>query len=780
MVWQFTRFLVEKAQGVRSSIRDRLRTFHKAVGSWIVINRAKSRLNINYHLIRLRNFIVKYIILISAIILTFSIIMSFILEYYFHIDIESILAKSNQIDSMLIGTGSALIGASAIAFSLIMFSLQINIERMPHGMFFRFSRDVRIVTYFIISIIFSIVICTLPIWIEFYGNISVSLLSAFWCIAGVFIAILMAYRRSLFLVNPVMQLNLVLLDVKKDFQRWSHFAEVAGPLIAQNNDNDEASSARSQFDSARMTYFQLNRHWTQRGLQAISHAISYAQRYSEHRDYSVAKTSLDVIVAINSIYIKAKGKTFFANSLIIDNPLVTDILINQTLEQLRQSFQVARARRDETAIEQIFQTFETLFYQYTKIDYSSNTQELTHANLATGYLSNAAESVITAESPDVLMGALRGLGNCAVHLVNIRHANSSVFILSKIMTIGMSGIVKKDHMPVSLAAVEQSARLTMALLCSSDRNLGFALRQTRSEIFAFARIVLQTPDAPMQMNHSNYLGSYFSSTKTEALKPALIAIVNQIAKGDVEKETAACLIGNIEDWADGLYEPSKELLLLAIKKRVHFTFDIVHWIVDVADILLALACNDDACPEYARDKLQRHATWMIATLSWIEKDEETITFLGNYEWEEKIFEAALAGRNRNCPEYEKQAFDLLLQWAYVGGRYQTGWDHLEQSLYGLTVLAIAADDGSRRDDVIRTNIVEWRDGDAPISEEIRARTARSIRERAQDLYRRGHWSRRIEVALSELPVETLQPFLTEIADLLSPETRGEEVRRFPI
>ena len=39
--------------------------------------------------------------------------------------------------SLLLATGSALIGAAAIATSLVLFAMQVNVERMPHGLFRR-------------------------------------------------------------------------------------------------------------------------------------------------------------------------------------------------------------------------------------------------------------------------------------------------------------------------------------------------------------------------------------------------------------------------------------------------------------------------------------------------------------------------------------------------------------------------------------------------------------------------------------------------------------------
>jgi hypothetical protein len=54
------------------------------------------------------------------------------------------LLKDNLIDplrALLVNLGGPLIGAAAIVTSLVMFAMQINIERMPHGLFRRLSSD---------------------------------------------------------------------------------------------------------------------------------------------------------------------------------------------------------------------------------------------------------------------------------------------------------------------------------------------------------------------------------------------------------------------------------------------------------------------------------------------------------------------------------------------------------------------------------------------------------------------------------------------------------------
>jgi hypothetical protein len=49
---------------------------------------------------------------------------------------------------------------------------------------------------------------------------------------------------------------------------------------------------------------------------------------------------LRAVVDINAIYIQAKGKTFFANNILLDNPFVTDGFINESLEHLRQNVRI--------------------------------------------------------------------------------------------------------------------------------------------------------------------------------------------------------------------------------------------------------------------------------------------------------------------------------------------------------------------------------------------------------------------------------------------------------
>ena len=49
---------------------------------------------------------------------------------------------------LILNAGTALIGAAAIVTSLVLFAMQVNIERMPHGLFRRLSADLKLLGAF--------------------------------------------------------------------------------------------------------------------------------------------------------------------------------------------------------------------------------------------------------------------------------------------------------------------------------------------------------------------------------------------------------------------------------------------------------------------------------------------------------------------------------------------------------------------------------------------------------------------------------------------------------
>lgn len=498
--------------------------------------------------------------------------------------------------------------------------------------------------------------------------------------------------------------------------------------------------------------------------------MSFARRYAEQGDYEVSGAALNSVVGINAAYIDSKGKTFYANSPFVENPFSSDGFINDTLEHLRQNVQSGIARRDEQQIEQTLQAMAALVRAYLGIDYSSPYASKSHAQLAAGYLASAVQAVVPHGMADVLLEGQRLMGQSAQYLLVHGDPNDIATLSEKIALIACTGCAKEDYRPVTMEGMTQLANLTFDLLRSGSRDIHFAVGEIRRDVALVVNLFLNVPDTPLSSSHSTFLGPYYSSTSMQSLRSRLTALANAISEAQPDNTGAQSVIRNIERWADGLYQTEKELLLEAVKAKSHFAFDMIHWITGVTEILLAIS-NAPACDHHSQEELRKHARWLIATLTWIPDDKDTVTFVENFQMTETLFEAAVNARNRGCDEIAREIGESLLSWTFKGGRYQTGWGVLERGLCGLAAFAVYG--GDEEISLLRTAVVSRLTGKSALEQEIRDRTAREILERAANLYRQGHWSSRIEMAIAQSDHAKLRPLLEEIAFALSPGTANK-------
>lgn len=667
--------------------------------------------------------------------------------------------------SLLLNTGSALIGAAAIVTSLVLFAMQINIERMPHGLFRRLSSDPKLLGAFALTFLLAIGITTLSTLVE-KSRLAFDVLTASWAVVLILISFMYAYRRALVLINPVMQLRILIRDSRKDLRAWNRRAKWALPLMNDSESRAAASStSNGRPDKARTVFFQINHWWTDSARRAIRHAMSFARRYAEHGDYEVSARALSAIVAINAEYIKAKGKSFYASNPFIDNPLSTDAFINETLEHLRQNMRTGTVRRDEQQIEQTMQTMAALVQTYLGIDYSNMYSDKSHAQLAAGYLTRAVESVVPHDMADVLMEGQRLMGKSAQYILAYGDTKDIAVLSEKVAQISCTGCAKEDYRPVTLEGMTQLANLTFALLRSKNHDIRFAAKNLRRDVVLVAKLFLNVPDTPLSSIHSTFLGPYYSSTSMQSLRPRLTELANAILKAQPDDADAQSIIRNIERWADDLYQTEKELLLSAIQVKSHFAFDMIHWITGVTEILLAVS-NAPACNDHNRDALRKHARWLIATLTWVPDDKDTVIFVENFQITEALFGAAIDAHNRRCNDIAKEIFGSLLSWTFKGGKWQTGWSILERGLCSLAVFALCCGDEQIAE--LKTAIADRLSIETAPAQEFRDQAAREIMERITNLHMIEYSSSKIDTAIAQADRQKLRPLLEEIAGLLSP------------
>jgi hypothetical protein len=100
--------------------------------------------------------------------------------------------------TLIITLGGAFIGATAIAFSVVMFSVQTNFARMPYGLFRRLSSDFKLLGAFAATFLSAIAVSCLSL-IPNNDWLGVAVLGTGYGTILILVLFLYAYRRALLL-----------------------------------------------------------------------------------------------------------------------------------------------------------------------------------------------------------------------------------------------------------------------------------------------------------------------------------------------------------------------------------------------------------------------------------------------------------------------------------------------------------------------------------------------------------------------------------------------------
>lgn len=662
----------------------------------------------------------------------------------------------------LLSLGGALFGASAIVSSLVLFAMQVNIERMPHGLFRRFSADVPLLSLFAATFLFSLLVFALPLMLlPHRGGLAVYLSS--WATMLTLLFFFVAYRRALNLVNPTFQLETIVKRCRLDLKRWAKRAERARPLIAHTEPDPVFPGDKNErgHDLQKAVYYSLNPHWTAEARKGVDYAVSYVRLYAKQGDYEVCRIALNAIGNIVKDYVNAKEGTFFSQTLFVENPLVTDGFINDTLEDLRQLQAFAIGQKDEQLTEQSMTLFSALVSILSIIEYGRSSMSKTHAHLAASYLTGGVEKAAANQQADVLMHGLRKIGESAQVLLAREGPKGTVSLIGKLATISAVGLVRRDLNPVTVTGVQQLADLSFGLLISADRETRFAIKELRSYQKMLMELVLKTEDFGFMGNHNSLLGPIYSATSSGSLLSKIQQLAQSIFEAPEDQENLTRLISNIVTWSDQMYLLDREIFELTLERQSKFISDHIHWIINVSKSLLMVAAAP-ACSPHQSDKLRKNALWLAWTIDFVPSEKEKVSMLENYNITDDIFDLSRVARQLGFPEFVAEIDRLLLSWGLKAGNYQSGWQTLENAICGLAISKLKAD-GLMYDFLtdLRNEILKG----ALASDDARSDSARELRERAQNLWR-NHSTSKIEYAMRQTDEADLTALLEEAADIL--------------
>lgn len=712
----------------------------------------------------------KRILIVGAIIFlllsTFLFLMPYKHAFELYFSNDNILSV---LRSLLGGIGAALIGATAIVFSLIVFSMQTNIERMPHGLFRKFGSDLLLLGSFLGSFVIAILVASMSL----IPNNKLSMYAIFlsvWGVIAVLILFLYAYQRALKFINPITQLTLMYNAVRRDLVKWDRLATRAQDIMVNHDDDKSKIENLNEkvLDVKRIIFLKNNHGWETTAVQAINYCISYAKRYAELGDYDVSDYSFDRIMYINAKYCSVKRGTY-----IEDNPLLnivdnSDTFINLSLEHLRQTMQTALARGDEKLASSTLRGMSGLYGVYLSIEYAGRTRSKHHAMLAAGYISSAVESVIPKNMADVMMEGIKLMGRNSVKALSYANASDIVGTIQKISMFSTISLKNTVLQPVTLTAFSQFSDINIQLIIKGDINSGFTMDILQKSISEAAIVFLHTEDTPINSRHSYILSPYYSVANVTGFISRIKEIVNYLIDNKIEAESSKVIIRNVEKWADKLYQSQKEVLLVAANKRSSFIYDLIPWNVMVCEVLLALS-ESQLCDDYHSEKLKKHSIWLIATLSWIPEEQEVVTFVNNGSLVDSIFEAAMMGLSRNSPEFYDMCKKILEGWVKKTAQHvstRSGFEDAIKSLVALTVKEGTVDAQNKLLDKLKDILSKIK---SP-SKELRELTARHLLRNTKDYrYRAGFYSS-VDIFLSQCDTDSTVALFTKVAEILNAES----------
>lgn len=680
-------------------------------------------------------------------------------------------AKLSALQALLTSIGGALLGATAIAFSLVLFAMQVNVERVPHGLFRRLSADLRLLGSFVSSFLLAVTVATLSL-VATSQNVGTVVFVACLCTAGIVFLFLSAYSRALLLINPAQQLRIAVARAERDLRSWGKHADRA--TLLHEAVEAEATGPFPTNDNPRVVFFRANQGWDAVAKESMDHAIAYARRYSEQGDHDIAAVALNAVLAINVTYVQVKGRTFFGRNALFDSPLSTDGFINKTLELLRHTFRIGLSRGDERQIEQTLQAFTALVETYLSIKYPGAGTSRAHPHLAARYLADAVQELGGHNMPNAMMEGLRLMGKAAQAFLYNSEPSDATSLTQKISTLSAIGAVKSGHEPVTLVAFEQLATLTFDLLRTSHRDIRWAAEQLQLNVFHATKFVLSLQGDSSTFDHSAYLAPYYSSTSYTSLRAKLTQLVNAVLVLEADNQDGRRVVQHVRIWSNDLHRYEKDLLLLAFAHKSQFALDMLQWITGTTELLLALS-TAQTCDESSCSALQKNALWLISTLTFLPQDAETVRSLEAYSFSELLFETAQSAHKYNCPKIVNALVKQLVCWAVLAGKHRNGFNTMESALYAAICLQLAA--GADMGSVVQPLTLELSKPNGP-EEEIRSRAARSMAQKAcQALLDTFEFSS-IEKAMANADRAALRSALVQVANVLSPA--AADVKQRPV
>lgn len=595
--------------------------------------------------------------------------------------------KEASIVGLFQGISSGLIGTTVVCISLITFFMQNNLTRLPFSLFSKLSSDKLSILYFIISFIFSITAGMLSIFYK--SELGREFIVVFLLLSvSVVACLLLSFNRALRLVNPQYQLRRLIKEEGRSLKWWSKRAEVARPIIGEPQQKN-----KEKFDYSKRAFFDLNPHAINSLLEALQHVSAFVRQFTAVGDNGTVRQAFNALVALNQLYITERSGTFVADNPFFDSGISTDAVINESLEQIRQLHAAALNTRNETLLEQCYDTYAALGRLYYSIDYGSSrigNSEKSHSRLAIGYLISDLERALAQTMPDVIMHGVRVLSKIGIELSKKGDHFGAQQVVDALAKCAAPGVLVQDYRPVTKISLEALSEQLVTNLAVADSRFEFLNERILEQVNFICILYLQNKKPELNDTTDFRPDSFYSQTNPNGFTSRISPFINFLLKVDERNAATDEAFGNLEDWAERVALPTRELMKLALEKGSFLGYDLLHWIRQLARFFLALE-TAPTLPDHMAGKFERHAQWLIPTYTFIETSQRSISSAEQYQLTEVLLAIATDCVKYECNEALSDVLSVCAIWGAMASQHGTGWTTLEDVTFGIAAIAAIAE-----------------------------------------------------------------------------------------
>lgn len=580
----------------------------------------------------------KNIYIALPILVFFIVINELFLKCYFSED-----NNFNALGTFFVTLSAGLVSITAIISTFIIFSMQSNLEKLPFGLFKKFSSDDKLKIYLVTTLVLSIFIGILSLFKN--NNYAGLLLIIFFVFIGfIFVFLNLSFKRGLVLINPLEQLKIMEEDV----------------------------NVNANF------------------LDTINYIDSIIKRNLRVFEYDVFIYALNSLISINKIYIEKKGNNFqpYLNS---SQENWNDPIINTTLDRLRINMTISLNNKDEIAINQILSCYIELIKLYTMIKDINNNPLIIHSVVAKIHMIDDIKKIILVKNENLTLNSIRKLNETALYYISQGLFQEAIKPIEVLGYIGQLVCEDREHIVLVREIMNSFSTITKYILIS-DEDISFILGELNKEVGKVGKCILLSPH--IENNYEPYLGEYYGfstgSVLTDFLSQLILELNEKSTLTDIDKKN----LDNILLFTDKYRLLNKELFEVSC---FNISFLNINQFIQNLSYLLLLLTNLN----YKKEEFKRQSEHYFLIITFIPQEKEIIKSISNLSYENLIFIEGKRFIESELYSGLKIRINELLKWSFKVGKFnEQGHSKVVLGLLGASYLTINSNNLYKKEDLI--------------------------------------------------------------------------------